>query len=881
MGRVVILQGPLAVKHSRKVNEPIADVLNGIHDTWVSFLQGTESHLHTAEYLSTPVPEAILSAFPNLARNLKIELLEKLQKDEKSQSVKSAQLISVTLPSEKKNLPEPEVWFEWLSGGQNSWWRALLTSPHIVQGKKYVDNAFKRLLNPSVNQKYHIKSLSERWGEEVVEVVLFDEAITAISEELQNQPIVKIRRNNPGSSEFSVEVYHPCPTFSPTSADKASGPLWKMVPLTLRYLYTPVRAYASISQIMPGRNEEVKRFYSQLWFGDKFEQLESDLSKEEPLSAKFSNIFTLKRHHIENFSAAIGREINSHNGEKLQAPVDFAIVASWESVIKSLFLKQVDGNLLQLVHLSNGFKLLPSCPSFFTEGDVIETTLEIVEMKKIFSGLRIGVVGQMAVKNSANPPFLEIRSEFLFRGNEFDLLDAKDKAAAPPAFFEKRKDVFMVTLSSKEDLAIIQSKPWIQWNSVQLKDGLKLGDRIVLKFESQEFIVRKQPTSAKTKPSDSLEEEEQPETKNIAVHGAVYKLNGPSSFVPTVADLESSNLAELFNTVGSISYEKQGVSDNVVRSFVQRFGNPLEPSIFFANGGYQLLGVADQIVVPSESLSYALSSGDLNPIHTNKYFTVFGELPFDTITHGMWTSANARRVIESFVAQNRPERVMDFSTEFVGMVKPREKLFTFVRHVGMKNGRMLVEIETKNEKNEVVLRGTADVKSPKTCYVFTGQGSATVGMGMDLYSSSSIAKEIWDAADTYFLENYGFSILNIVKDNPKEITIYFGGKKGRKIRKNYQKLTSQVQEEEFEGETKSNKTVVRKITEKPLFPDITDLTASYVFKHPEGLLFATQFSQPALVLMELSAFEDMYVALILLLIYNLYSKLMMLSFNIF
>jgi len=28
-------------------------------------------------------------------------------------------------------------------------------------------------------------------------------------------------------------------------------------------------------------------------------------------------------------------------------------------------------------------------------------------------------------------------------------------------------------------------------------------------------------------------------------------------------------------------------------------------------------------------------------------------------------------------------------------------------------------------------------------------------------------------------------------------------------------------------------------------------------QHPDGLLFATQFSQPALVLMELSAFEDM------------------------
>jgi hypothetical protein len=59
---------------------------------------------------------------------------------------------------------------------------------------------------------------------------------------------------------------------------------------------------------------------------------------------------------------------------------------------------------------------------------------------------------------------------------------------------------------------------------------------------------------------------------------------------------------------------------------------------------------------------------------------------------------------------------------------------------------MLVEIETNTEKGELVLKGTADVKGPRTCYVFTGQGSVSVGMGLDLYASSPIAKQIWDAA---------------------------------------------------------------------------------------------------------------------------------------
>lgn len=42
-----------------------------------------------------------------------------------------------------------------------------------------------------------------------------------------------------------------------------------------------------------------------------------------------------------------------------------------------------------------------------------------------------------------------------------------------------------------------------------------------------------------------------------------------------------------------------------------------------------------------------------------------------------------------------------------------------------------------------------------------------------------------------------------------------------------------------------------------LFPDIKADTQFYTFKHPDGLLSATQFTQPALVLFEKAAFEDL------------------------
>jgi fatty acid synthase subunit beta len=54
-------------------------------------------------------------------------------------------------------------------------------------------------------------------------------------------------------------------------------------------------------------------------------------------------------------------------------------------------------------------------------------------------------------------------------------------------------------------------------------------------------------------------------------------------------------------------------------------------------------------------------------------------------------------------------------------------------------------------------------------------------MGMDLYKSSSVAKEIWDKAEKHMLENYGFSIMTIVNKNPQELTVNFGGPRGEFI----------------------------------------------------------------------------------------------------
>ena len=179
------------------------------------------------------------------------------------------------------------------------------------------------------------------------------------------------------------------------------------------------------------------------------------------------------------------------------------------------------------------------------------------------------------------------------------------------------------------------------------------------------------------------------------------------------------------------------------------------------------------------------------------------------------------------------------------MVLPRDELSVKLSHTGMRNGNMVIKVETINQRGEKIIDGTAEVAQPPTVYVFTGQGSQEPGMGMDLYNSSPAARAVWDAADEHLLAVYGFSIIDIVKHNPKEKTIHFGGIKGQAIRQRYIDMTYDTLDKD--GNVKT----------LPLFTDINVRTQRYTFSHPNGLLFATQFAQIALVFTEKAAFDDM------------------------
>ncbi|KIR78245.1 fatty acid synthase subunit beta, fungi type [Cryptococcus gattii EJB2] len=753
--RVCILQGPMAVKHATVVDEPIKDMLGNIEALLVKkilkeFYNNDESKVPEIDFIGAkpgkPKAGLVSESVSGDVRTLKVG----------------------------KNVPALDDWLEVVAGANVSWLRAALTSVNVVQGAGYISNPFRRIFNPRAGQTVMIKSENGK----AISVTVYGAA----------------RSFGPHAADFkAVELTFNSRTnaISLVMNEERRG---VSVPLHFAFAYHPEQGYAPIHEVVEGRNKSIKDFYWRLWFGDD-EKLPS-LKLDTTFTCDESKVDALA---VQRFCDVVGNQgeaFKSARNEKIMAPMDFAIVLGWQSVMKAIFPDDINGDLLKLVHLSNGFRMMDGVAPL-RAGDACSAEARVVSVINSDSGKTVKVKGYVL---RGGEPVIEISSSFLYRGkftdyeNTFETIDESD---------------YVVELSKPTSVGILQAKPWFEWDD----DSVPLDVGTTLTFKTKSELRYKDKSTF----------------SSVKVSGAAFIRDSTKALIQ----------------VATIDYEAHNLQGNPVIEYLKRHGTavgnptPLE-------SGYSLIEDPTTAVftTPATNEPYSKISGDFNPIHVNPYFSDLASLP-GTITHGMWSSAATRKYLESVVADNHPERVVSYQVGFVGMVLPGDEIQVKLTHTAMRDGKKVVKVEAFNQRGEKVIDGSAEVLQPPTTYVFTGQGSQEVGMGMELYNNSEVARAVWDAADAHLTSTYGFSIVDIVKNNPKELTIHFGGIKGQAIRQRYMDLTYDIIDES--GRVKT----------LPLFGDIDLYTTSYTFSHPQGLLFATQYTQIALVVTEKAAFDDM------------------------
>ncbi|GAM42218.1 fatty acid synthase beta subunit [Talaromyces pinophilus] len=761
VGRIAILQGPMAVRYVNKIDEPIKEILDNIHNGHIKSLigdiyAGKEEDLPVIEYFGGEhlQPHAEEPEFDGLT----------VSQDGNKTTYRLSSSPSATLP-------DLESWMQILAGKNYSWRHAFFTTEVFVQGQRFETNPLKRLLAPTRGLYVEIVSPEDP-----------EKTVISVREPSQSSKLVKtVEIKLVGPKEIALTMFE---------GRTAEG---GVIPLTFRFTYHPETGYAPIREVMEHRNDRIKEFYYRAWFGEK------NVPFDTPITAIFDGgRETITAQAVADFVHAVGNTgeaFVNRPGQDTYAPMDFAIVVGWKAITKPIFPRRIDGDLLKLVHLSNGFRMVPGAEPLKV-GDVLDTTAQINAVINQDSGKMVEVCG--TIKRDGKP-IMHVTSQFLYRGTYDDYENT----------FQRKDELPMqVHLTSTKDIAVLRSKEWFRLDEPDVE---LLGQTLTFRLQS---LIR---------------------FKNKTVFSSVQTIGQVLLELPTKEIIQ----------VGSVDYEAGLSHGNPVIDYLERNGSSIEQPVNFENP-IPLSGKTPlELRAPASNENYARVSGDYNPIHVSRVFSSYAKLP-GTITHGMYSSAAVRSLVETWAADNNIGRVRSFHVNLVGMVLPNDAIAVKLEHIGMIAGRKIVKVEVRNkDTEEMVLQGEAEVEQPVSSYVFTGQGSQEQGMGMDLYASSEVAKEVWDRADKHFLENYGFSIIDIVKNNPKELTIYFGGPRGKAIRQNYMSMTFETVN--ADGSIKSEK----------IFKEVDENTDSYTYRSPAGLLSATQFTQPALTLMEKASFEDM------------------------
>ncbi|KAI4131405.1 MAG: hypothetical protein LQ338_001232 [Usnochroma carphineum] len=368
--RTCILQGPVAVKYSTVADEPVKSILDDI----------CNAHL-----------QQIASQTDNNPLQGNVKLIRSGTEFEKNHPSQAIEIHRIPC-STNTALPSAESWLEMLGGDRYAWRKAVFGAKTVTQGSCTIANPLRKLFAPAWNTEVTIEHPDEP-GKTIFKLRDQTDDKSAID-------TIRLRTLTENKIELTI-IYH-------------LNMLYEPVALNLRVAYRPEVRYAPIQEIMDQENERVEDFYWTSWFGR-----EKRPSPGLPLGGEFDvGSLTVTKEEVADFIHVVDGidQQGSGDGDEPGAivPMDFAIKAAWKAMVMPLFI--VEGNLVDLVHLSNGFRMIDTAQPLRV-GDVLRSTSYIRAVRKTDSGKTVEVF--VTIFRHCKPT-INVRSCFHYRGEPND-----------------------------------------------------------------------------------------------------------------------------------------------------------------------------------------------------------------------------------------------------------------------------------------------------------------------------------------------------------------------------------------------------------------------------------------------------------------------------
>ncbi|KAI0467782.1 acyl transferase domain-containing protein [Xylaria cf. heliscus] len=562
----------------------------------------------------------------------------------------------------------------------------------------------------------------------------------------------------------------------------------------LKFAYNESRPYAPLSEIMPGRQDRARNFYWLTLFGGP---------KKPEVSNPIDIIHSLPvvtREHVIAWQQAInGHELDGSSPSSIgpagEVPLEFAstlaIEVTWHHLLR------LDLDVSKLLHrhtaatLHEGQKML-------SVGDSVTMRSQ---MTSYFNGKSSPEASFRTTVTRNGTDFIDMVHHFVFLGHQ---------VAHSQCFRTTEPTRLLLHLDGVADIQMLRARPWFL-SVAGIEPGEDVtGKTLLLDLWNESFW--------------------QDGTSVTKSYGDIWLTKG-----------SRNNTMGGKMLYGRIQQTILGSNTaDPLASFLKRNAVPVSDRVQLQSER-TLKNI--RVVTPDNSVEYAFVSRDLNPIHTLPAFARVAGFS-GPVYHGSHTVLLALQAIYRTIPWASAAKMRHYNCEFLSVVWPGDALVVTVKHIGMDKGGAVLGFAVRREAGtgESVLTGEVVLEAPPTAFLFTGQGSQFRGMGLDLANESRISRHVWDEADAYFKENWeaGFSMTDIVKRNPTQLTVHFSGVSGRCVRQSYldaQKLLLTYAPE----------------CETGLFEGLGAHSRSYTVSHKDGLLSMTQFAQPALVVVESAA----------------------------